>query len=385
MRQTGSGFLGLNLPGNQPSMLTRIYPFLKRGCGADGRRDRRQSCTENRAAVLQAIGLFADSRNAAMGCDHLLRNIDPDFDDGFQNGIHPLFYKDGRRSRRRTNGFHRRLGWGLSGVWTTWKRTKTWTRNAWRSSDIPSGKNGPLAGATIRVLPWSSRTIRMRGALEPPRVRRDGETINTVSALVLRQLRAYDDAWQICPWINTCYCPGGAATGVCASASRICGPIPRRILAAKGADPVYRLLGTTAWRRTRCRGSNNRDEPNRLPSAQRQARRDRLRLAAYLDSPTNTWGAEELRPRDGRRKCQFCSMHSYCLPGRRAIRFFVVIVRIRSPTASPQSRRAPARAFPHTRMRYHPRGVHRSRGRRPFPTWRYGSTCASLISWTART
>ena len=108
-------FLGLNFNGNQS-----IHPDPRIAVSQSWMRDNKEFGIVNNRATEASRGVQSSrwavemilKRGYALATIYY-GDIDPDFDDGFKNGIHPFFYKngpDGPRSRRM--GFDWRLGLG---------------------------------------------------------------------------------------------------------------------------------------------------------------------------------------------------------------------------------------------------------------------------------
>ena len=109
-------FLGLNFNGNQS-----IHSDPRIAVSQTWMRDSKEFGIVNNRATEASRGVQSSrwavetilKRGYALATIYY-GDIDPDFDDGFKNGIHPLLLQDradGARSRRM--GFHRRLGLGL--------------------------------------------------------------------------------------------------------------------------------------------------------------------------------------------------------------------------------------------------------------------------------
>ncbi len=105
-------FLGLNFFGNHSISHDPNVPISTRWM----RNDKRASTKDHRASDASR-GKFASrwpleqilSRGYGIATIYC-GDIDPDFDDGFQNGIHPLFYRDGQNSPTS-------LEWGTIAAW----------------------------------------------------------------------------------------------------------------------------------------------------------------------------------------------------------------------------------------------------------------------------
>ena len=180
-------------------------------------------------------------------------DFDPDFDDGFQNGVHPLFYTGGQT--RPADG-----EWGSIGAWA-WglsraarlpaRRTTSSTRRASPSSAIRASAR-PRSGQACRITRFAHRDLErvgLGGAALHKRIY--GETVDGITRVSFRiGSRAASgnmpgtksalpfDQHELLAMI-------APRPLYVASAEGDQWADPRgEFLSAKGADPVYRLLGT---------------------------------------------------------------------------------------------------------------------------------------------
>ena len=112
-------FLGLNFVGNQSLTMEKDIPITKNyvlnskqyGVSDHKAGEQTRGCKSSRWPIKEIL-----QKGYALAACHY-GDIDPDFDDGFQNGVHPLFYKDGQNKPADGEwGSIAAWAWGLSRI-----------------------------------------------------------------------------------------------------------------------------------------------------------------------------------------------------------------------------------------------------------------------------